>query len=337
MAVEIPDDTRGIVDPAAMMRLVDFVRYPAGDALAGLVEWFWSVAWDLPAGAVHDQQVLNHPAGNISIGTLDDAGVPLDPPEGRVYGVQRGISSRHLTLVGWTVAARTSVGGLGVFLDGPARAATDVQLTFDDALPGIDASRIVADVVDLDDNERRVDRLRNGLEELIGRRDPALVAEARHVVEVATLAEHDRALCRVEQLASAAGVSTRSLQRLFDLHVGASPSFVIRRWRIIEAAEAARQAAEPGHDWRGWAAVAAELAYADQAHLIRDFRRHLGVSPSVYVARNRRVSGENAHFRLPGGAEVGTPRRSASGVAEITCLPCLERPDKFVVWTDEPS
>jgi len=286
VAGEIPDDTRGIVDPAAMMRVVDFARYPAGESLTGLVEWFWSVAWDLHAGAVHDQQVLSHPAGNISIGTLDDAGVPLHPPEGRVYGVQTGISHRHLTLTGWTVAARTSVGGLGVFLDGPARAATDAKLIFDDALPGLDASRVIADVVDIDDNERRVDRLRDALEELVDRRDPALVAESRQVVEVATLAEHDRTLCRVEQLASAAGVSTRSLQRLFDLHVGASPSFVIRRWRIIEAAEAARQATEREDEWRGWASVAAELAYADQAHLIRDFRRHLGVSPSIYVARN---------------------------------------------------
>ncbi len=69
----IPDDTRGIIDPAAMMRLVDFGRVPPGEVLDGLVSWFWSVAWSLPPGAAHDQQVLNHPAGNISIGTIDDA------------------------------------------------------------------------------------------------------------------------------------------------------------------------------------------------------------------------------------------------------------------------
>ena len=27
------------------------------------------------------QQVLNHPAGNISVGTLDDAGLPLNRPK----------------------------------------------------------------------------------------------------------------------------------------------------------------------------------------------------------------------------------------------------------------
>lgn len=283
----MPDDTRGIVDPAAMMQLVDFHRYPAGDELSGLIEWFWSVRWDLPVGAVHDQQVLNHPAGNISIGTIDDAGVPLDPAEGRVYGVHSSVSQRRLAGSGWTVAARTSVGGLGVFLDRPARTAADTQLTFDEALPGLNASTVIASVIDLADDRQRVDQFRRTLCELIARRDGALIADARRVVKVATLAETDRTVCRVEQLAAAAGVSVRSLQRLFDTHVGASPSFVIRRWRVIEAVEAARQATEIGQGWRGWAAVAAELGYSDQAHLVRDFSGHLGIAPSRYVARNQ--------------------------------------------------
>jgi AraC-like DNA-binding protein len=285
MAGPLPDDTRGIVDPAAMMRHVRFARSPAGDGLEGLIEWFWSVAWDLPAGFAHDQQVLNHPAGNISVGTLDDAGVPLDPPEGRVYGVMTGLSNRHLTEAGWTVAARTTVGGLGALLDAPARSALDSQLTLTEALPDLDGGRVVAAVCAEPDNESRIAALRHGLADLVSRRDPALVSEARAVAAIAALAEHDRSVCRVEQLAAAAGVSRRTLQRLFDLHVGVSPSFVIRRWRIIEAAEAARTAIGRGDQWRGWAVVAAELGYADQAHLTRDFRRHLGTSPSAYLAR----------------------------------------------------
>lgn len=283
----VPEDTRGIVDPAAMMRVVDFRRHPAGEALDGLVEWFWSVAWDLPEGIVHQQEVLSHPAGNISIGTVDDAGIPLDPAQGRVYGVQTGLSLRRLAGAGWTVAARTTVGGLGALLDRPAREATDRQLTLAEALPGLDGAAVVVEVSGIGDDRERVDRLRAALADMAERRDPALVDEARKVAELARLTEHDRTLCRVEQLASAAGLSIRSLQRLFDLHVGASPSFVIRRWRIIEAAEAATRAARRDEPWRGWATVAAELGYADQAHLTRDFTRHLGTSPSTYLARTR--------------------------------------------------
>lgn len=284
-----PGDTRGIVDPEAMLRAVDFARYRAGAGLDGLVDWFWSAAWDLPPGTTHDQEVLNHPAGHLSVGTVDDQSGVLDPPDGRVYGVLTGVSHRRLEGQGWTVAARTSVGGLGVFLDRPAREAADRQLTFANALPGVDAGAVAA-VVEAETNPERVERLREALLLVVERRDPALVAEARLVVAVAAKAEQDRAVCRVEQLAAEAGVSVRSLQRMFDQHVGAGPSFVIRRWRIIEAAEAARAAAEEGQEWHGWAMVAAELGYADQAHLTRDFRRHLGVTPSAYVARNRPAS-----------------------------------------------
>lgn len=102
---------------------------------------------------------------------------------------------------------------------------------------------------------------------------------------MAAIAEQDGSVRRVDQLAEAAGTSVRTLQRLFDTHVGVSPSTVVRRWRVIEAAEAARTASGNGDHWRGWAAVAAELGYSDQAHLTRDFRRHLGTSPAVYLAK----------------------------------------------------
>jgi AraC-like DNA-binding protein len=284
VARPIPTDTRGIVDPAGMMRWVDFDRFPAGDVLDGLVEWFWSVAWDLPDGVVHDQQVLNHPAGNVSVGTLDDTGVPLDPAEGRVYGVMTGLSNRRLTAAGWTVAARTTVGGVGALLDVPAKSVVDTQLAFAQAFPEIDSQRVVDDVAATPDSASRVARLRDALVSVVERRDPQLVAEAREVVAVATAAETVRSIRRAEQLASLAGVSTRTLQRLFDHHVGVSPSFVIRRWRIIEAAESARDAHAHGRTWRGWADIAAELGYADQAHLTRDFRLHLGTTPAAYVS-----------------------------------------------------
>jgi len=288
VARPVPDDTRGILDPVEMMRHVDFARAPAGDALDGLIEWFWSVAWELPEDHVHDQQVLNHPAGNISIGTLGDAGVRLDPADGRVYGVMTKMSHRRLTSTGWTVAARTSVGGLGVLLDAPARTVVDTEMKFDDALPGIDGQRLIARVRAEYSNEKRVDCLRRELNEMVSRREPSLIAQAREVTEVAAVAEHDRTVRRVEQLAKLAGTSVRTLQRLFDYHVGVSPSFVIRRWRIIEAAEAARTAIDTDGEWSGWATVAAELGYADQAHLTRDFRRHLGTSPAAYLAHATR-------------------------------------------------
>jgi AraC-like DNA-binding protein len=45
-----------------------------------------------------------------------------------------------------------------------------------------------------------------------------------------------------------------------------------------------------GIDVRGnvaWAGLAAELGWSHQSHLIRDVRRHTGVTPSGYLAARR--------------------------------------------------
>ena len=39
----------------------------------------------------------------------------------------------------------------------------------------------------------------------------------------------------------------------------------------------------------GWSERAAELGWLDQAHLIRDFKRHTGVTPTTYLAARRSV------------------------------------------------
>ena len=278
MSHTVPADTRGILDPATMMRHVDFARYPAGQALDGLVDWFWSVRWSLPDGLEHRQQVLNHPSGHISIGTVDDTG-PLPQPRGRVYGVLTGVSQRQLVGDGWTVAAKTSTGGFGVLLGSPAARATGREFALG-VLRGLDGEALMARVIHEPDQQGRVDVLREALEHLVRERDPDDVAQARDVAGIARLAEADRGVRRVEDLARASAVSVRTLQRLFARHVGVSPAWVIRRWRIIDAVERARTSG--GQDWPGWADLAGELGYSDQAHLTRDVRRHLGMTPGDY-------------------------------------------------------
>lgn len=285
-----PSDTRGIIDPATMARHVTLTRYPAGATLDGLVEWFWAVRWQFAPGQEHVQRVLNHPSGHISIGTAQALGATAErSPVGRVYGLLTEVSQRRLTGTGWTVAAKTTTGGLGALLGGSARAATDRELTLDDAFPGAalgsDGASLVDRIDSLGDEVARVGELRTALERAAQGRDPQRVAQAREVARVAKIAETDRHVLRVEQLAAAAGVSVRSLQRLFGEYVGASPAWVIRRWRIIEAAE---RAADGPEGWPGWADLAADLGYADHAHLARDVRTHLGVTPSAYLSSQAR-------------------------------------------------
>ena len=199
----------------------------------------------------------------------------LDPARGRAYGVKRNLDERRLVGRGWTVAAKTT-GGLGVLTDRPAHRLTDTEVVLDDALgvPG------TTDLVRAADAETRVDVLRGVLEAVLATRDPHRVEQARQVSAVAGIVERDRGVLRLEQLASAAGVGPRTLQRMFSQHLGVSPSWVIRRWRIVEAADRAARGESVN-----WADLAAHLGYSDQAHLVRDFRAHLGTTPAAYVRR----------------------------------------------------
>jgi AraC-like DNA-binding protein len=83
----------------------------------------------------------------------------------------------------------------------------------------------------------------------------------------------------VEQAAARFEVTPRTLQRLFAEYVGVSPKAVLRRARLHEAAQRADNGSVD------WAALAADLGYSDQAHLVRDFRAHLGTTPAAYAAR----------------------------------------------------
>lgn len=85
---------------------------------------------------------------------------------------------------------------------------------------------------------------------------------------------------RVADFADAHNMSVRSLQRLFSAYVGVSPKWVILRYRIHEALAHATTHTDPGTDW---ATLANDLGYADQAHLIRDFTRTVGVPPAAYA------------------------------------------------------
>jgi len=270
-------DSRGILDPWLLRQRVQLTRYPAGPVLDGLVDRFWAVRWDLPPGTVHQQQVLTHPGANVSIGHAN--GTPGQrepgPVEARLYGVARGLSTRVLSSQGWTVAALTWPGGLGAFITGSAAELTDRVVPLGQAL-GVDEAVLLRQVTAEPDEAARVALLAGALEQAVDpdRREPAL-----SVAEVARLAESDRTVRRLGDLCERSGLGQRTLQRMFLQYAGVSPTWVIRRYRLLEAAETVREGRPVS-----WADIAAALGYADQAHLTRDFRAAIGQTPAAYAS-----------------------------------------------------
>jgi AraC-like DNA-binding protein len=273
----VEHDSRGILNPAGLQRMVHLTRLPPGRELAGLVDRFWSVEWDLPSGVRHSQQVLTHPCANLSVGHADArAGAP-GRIEARLNGVSRDLTTRVLAGRGWAIAAMTTPGGLGAFLTEPASAYVDRVVPLGPAL-GLDEAKLTEEASDQPDPQGRADTLARYLARVIETADAQRVSGARQVAEVAKIAETDRSVRQLGHLCDRTGLGARTLQRLFLRHAGVPPTWVLRRYRLMDAAEAVRagQAVE-------WAALAADLGYADQAHLIREFRAATGQTPAAYA------------------------------------------------------
>jgi AraC-like DNA-binding protein len=80
----------------------------------------------------------------------------------------------------------------------------------------------------------------------------------------------------IDDLATAAGVSRQHLTRVFRERVGVSPKVYCRLARF----QAALAYVRPGHRV-DWARVACALGYADQSHMIAEFRQFSGLTPHM--------------------------------------------------------
>lgn len=283
----VQDDSRGILHPAAAHTVFQLDRFPSTGAAARFVDRYWLSTWNLPPGIRHEQQVLVHPVVNVVFEAQGAIVSGVDT--GRFATVLEG--SRRALGVMFRPAA------FAPFLDDPLSALTDKELPLS-AVPALaDLEPLLVPLVaDLD---VPAEQLAATADAAMAERAPDARQPCETTTEWAELAVRDRGLNRVEDLANAVGVSVRTLQRAFTEHIGIGPKWFLRRYRIYEAAE--RVAHQERVDW---AELAADLGYADQAHLTRDFTAAFGLPPAQYAAVSaaRRVAGAE-----PGnGAADGT-------------------------------
>ena len=82
---------------------------------------------------------------------------------------------------------------------------------------------------------------------------------------------------RIDELAQSIGISRQHLARQFQHHVGLSPKAFARVMRFRRLIDTLGDRADID-----WADAAAEHGYADQSHLIREFRELAGTTPSFH-------------------------------------------------------
>jgi AraC-like DNA-binding protein len=254
---------RGVLHQDVAASRLSLARYPPSAELEPFVDFHWIVRWDLRDQPPHEQKILPHPNVNLA---FEESGCA-------VYGVDRKLFVRRLDGCGKALGVRFSPGGFRPFWNAPVSRLTDRTVPAAEVFGAAIAAAQEA-IMSAPDDATMVARADEFLAAVRPGRDP--VAES--VAEMVSRINADPALMRVDQLAAATGLSVRRLQRLFAEFVGVGPKWVMRRARLHEAA----QRADLG-DGAAWAAVAAELGYADQAHLTREFTAMIGIPPARYA------------------------------------------------------
>jgi AraC-like DNA-binding protein len=99
--------------------------------------------------------------------------------------------------------------------------------------------------------------------------------------------ERTRGRVSVDEVAAAAGITRRHLERRFLDSVGVTPKRLARVTRFQHALQTLQRTASRGQG----AATAAACGYADQSHFIRDFREFAGCSPAEHLLRDGVLTG----------------------------------------------
>lgn len=103
-----------------------------------------------------------------------------------------------------------------------------------------------------------------------------------------------RGMIGVADLARVANVSTRQLERLFHQRVGISPKLFVRIVRFQEVLRATRDGCDSG-----WATVALEHGFYDQAHFINDFKSFVGCTPGEWKINDDSLAAIFSAVRRP--------------------------------------
>ncbi|MFE2943703.1 DUF6597 domain-containing transcriptional factor [Streptomyces sp. NPDC059255] len=281
-------DTRGIVDAPGLFARVRFRRREPAPALRPYLEHYWLIDWDLEQPYV--SHVVPHPSVNVVFQRFDTPG-PV--AFGEVAGVGLELFAQKLEGRGRVCGVQFRPGGFRPFApERPVAEWTGRRVPVGEVLPTTEADLATVLGPDApddenapagpdtpegpdtpDDEDARVAALDAYLLGLDPRPDPG----ALRAMALADRIRTDRTIRRVARLTEEEGVSARSLQRLFAAYVGVGPKWVILRYRIHEALERAESGAVD------WPALAADLGYSDQAHLVRDFTATVGVPPTAYA------------------------------------------------------
>jgi AraC-like DNA-binding protein len=225
-------------------------------SLAPFVQRIWSAQWRIPDGEHRLQPILPHPSANLVLGRCT----------AEVIGVITRATIRRLEGVDSAFGAKLQPGALRAFGVETPSMLRDGSVPVSDLLGG-----------HLRSPGNNPEDVARDIETYLLARAPRHDSVSSRAQDIAHLAENNREIVSVQQLATMLKLSVRSVQDVCRRSLGVSPKWLIRCFRLQDAL--ARIELDPEASLAG---LAQDLGYFDQAHFTRDFKRVTGVSPGRY-------------------------------------------------------
>lgn len=254
---------RGLVSSRTSGSRVEARTFTPAPDLADVVECYWIGRWDLRGQPPHVTELLGDPCVHIV----------FERGTSRIVGVWTKLWRRTLEGRGLVRAAKLRAGAAPLVVPGPAWHTTDRITALGQAI-ACDVDVLERRILGPTDDLAALERLQRWLRSIRSADDGDAAIATELVHRIAT----DADITSVDALATISGFGARALQRLFRAQVGISPKAAIRRFRLQETAVRLERG-----DRLRLAHLAAELGYADQAHLARDFKRATGRTPAHFA------------------------------------------------------
>ena len=266
MVKEKIEKPRGILNPAKGKHKFTLKRFVSSEDVAFFVEHFWIVKWNLRGKEPYASETLPHPSFHIV----------FENGKADVVGIMDKRFTRVLKDEGIVFGIKFKPGGFYPFVKTPVSIFANKLINLEEML-GRETHSVSSTILNLSGYHEMSEAAESFLRNILPEPDENITIIDNIVEQVIK----DRAIIKVEDIVGRFGINKRALQRLFNIYVGVNPKWIIKRYRLHEAAEQLAISEE-----RNYSTLALDLGYFDQAHFIKDFKAVIGKSPEEYAKQN---------------------------------------------------
>jgi AraC-like DNA-binding protein len=254
---------RGILNPQTGEKKFQLSQHQPPPDLDFFIAHYWIIYWNLEEP--YRSETLPHPSVHLAI----------EQGRSEIVGVVTGRFARLIEGKGHVFGIKFRPGAFYPFVRTPISAFTNKTCSLHEVF-GMAGPAFEAALLAVDDKSEMIELANNFIRERLPEHD----ANVALIHEITDYIVSNREITKVDDLASRFALTKRTLQRLFHQYVGVSPKWMIKRYRLHEAAEQLNIG-----EAVNWPELALDLGYFDQAHFIKDFKTIVGWTPGEYTRR----------------------------------------------------